>query len=1224
MKTWMRRKCLSSFTSRYEPSIFQLKNVIFLSWIDRDTANIMIAQTHDLINLDHKIKLRSLSITPTALATGPSGLLIAGVDPQTQQICLEQSPNGLYWGSKTQLKMRTVSAPGLAYFGEHFWLLWRNYNDNRLHLIRSNDGLVWRDEEIFEAQTDASPSIVVYQERLTVTWRSQRDGSIYLDSVEQGLLHPNLVHRKALTEHNLYVHGDQLFMTWMDPTTGQILVMLKPKDREWLSCATLHERCIGAPNLTSLGKRLALAWVRDDSHGNIHFALVEDSVSGENRRVFSGDVQGHPTALDLYHHTPYPYLGIVVLPADMDLPQGQTEANLTAGLDAALAQGKAFWVEASYGNVDITYQVHPQVVKLPKPMKDYIIRNRPKLIDGYGATFPVTFQGGETLELEGSNNFQVTVTFSQGTIALQDVIDKINQSIDATAFNGPAEEKPAAYQSDIGQLRIHTTGFVDPGTVLNIKGGTALDLLGLGQDVISVYEGSKTQTDNLQLMLCDALRAAANAKPDPAGFLNQFYGVVITLASNLGWYAIRANAQPPREDLPILENQKTSPLAFYFTTSIDSPNVHAHETGHTLWLPDLYEDEIRNRWQGTEPEFWDMMADSTFSHPTAWMKSYASNPKAPESRWMGEKTIAVLDGDKQSVEVLLMPNESSFPGNNPFAASHPGIPICHAIKIELHENLAFYVENRQKGPYTHPDFGTVTYSSFLPGNGLLITEAVNDRDIVNQPRSNVILAQPLDLKVADIPDSIIDEVLAAANQADKQFILAPYVPAEIPQGVADKIAEAKDRKEIERIIRKYQENQIRGFYPVYSQGEEVVLYQFPDGQGDIRVKLLEAIGTARPYVYKVKATWGRPGKWFDLKIRKWQNAPPYETPDIWIDSEENGWNTYEHHDAVLNPDVTGNPVLNGDRPWVGHENRVYARVWNNGDIPQNNVRVDFEYMPPGQSLGYRFDTDTINIPAGGWALAIGRWTPLNVPADEHACIVASIEYRPWDLDAKVIGELSADNNSAQENITDFYIEQGSPYQDITIPFEFANPLSERAEMKIVAQGLRPGWTLTVEPYRFSLEPGERMEGEAILHANESVPLEDPTEGYPAPIISLQALVQTRCTWEPIGGFSMIAHTVRKSKLDVGIDPTATGVHVSAYASTQDGPVANANIAARLIGPARETLKVTRAMTDGQGHAHLFLPVAWEHYPPNSPFSVETRLSPSKKTGPTSVITPVPR
>ena len=1218
----MQRKFQTFFSGRWAPSFASFHDSIYLSWIDNETGDIKIAQTLDMKEFSQKITLNELSTTPTALVAGLPGLLLTWVHPRTQQICLALSVDGLQWNKRISLKIRTTSTPSLAYFRNLFWLLVLGSDDNKLHLINSKDGLEWRNAGVFEGQKKTLPFLLVHQNQLAVAWNDLESGVIYLGLVNRQLKQPIVVYGKPIDNYSLHAYDDQLYLSWMDEKEGKIRVMCQGTGAKWADRFMLHERCKGFPTLTSLGKKLAVAWVRNDSVGKIHFALEEDK-GGLERFVFTGDLQGHPTALDPNHQTPYPYLGLIVLPNDMSMPKGQSEASLTANLSATLDTVKSFWKEASFKNVEITHEVHPHVVNLPKSMNEYFIRKRPKIIDGFGVVFPVAFQGGETLEIEGSNNYQVIVTFSQATLSLSDIIDLINNSIDATVFNGPDGEKPKASKSDLGQLRIQTTDVVDPGTSLNIKGGTAVDLLGLGQNDRTVYEGSKTQTsetNHLDVMLRDALKAVADTKPDPAAYLRQFYGVVISIASNLGWYTLRAVASGPGQ-VEVLENQKPFMIADCFITPIYPPEVYAHEIGHTLNLPDFYEEGWRI--VGAEPGDWDIMDTNQLNHPTAWIKSYRSSPQASQGRWMADKNVVVLDSAKGSVEVLLLPNESVFPQSNPFANSHPGIPICHAIKIELDKNHAFYVENRQKGPYQHSDFGDIAYNLSIPGSGLLITDAVDDVATTQLPRSNLILVHPKGLHIADIPDSIIDEILKATTEADKRFILTPYVPAEIPKWVEDKIVKAKDRKEIEYYIRSYRDRQIRDFYPVDNLGEEVILYEFPDGNGDIRVKILEVIGNAKPYVYKVRATWGRPGSWFDLMINKW-GAPPWESTDIWIDSEENGWDIYEHHDAGLNPNVAGNPVGNGDRPWVGHENIVYARIWNKGDIPQNNVRVDFETVkPPGMSAGYPFDTDYIDIPAGGFAIARGKWTPLNVPEDEHACITAKVEYRPWDVEKDIIGELNANNNSAQENISDFYLEKGSPYEKVAFPFEFANPYSEQVDMKLRARGLRPGWKLTVSPYLFSLEPGERIEGEAILQADDSVPIEDPEEGYPAPIFSLEALARIGCTWMPVGGISLIAHPVYKSTLDVTIDVGGSGVYVSTHASSNAGPIISANIAARLIGPGNETLGITRAFTDGQGNASLFLPITWENYP-NTPIFLEARLSPTTKTGPSNKMISIPR
>ena len=1216
------RKCQTIFSARWTPSFATFHDSTYMSWIDNENGDIRIAQTLDMKEFNQKITLNELSTTPTALVAGKPGLLLAWVHPRTQQVCLALSADGLEWGKRISLKIRTTSRPSLAYFQNRYWLLVLGSDDNRLHLVNTTDGLEWRNAGVFKGQKKALPFLMVHQNQLAVTWNDLESSVIYIGLVRQQLKQPIVVYSEPIGNYSLSVFDDQLYLSWMDEKEGKIRAMCQEPGAKWADRFALHERCKGFPIITSLRKKLFIVWVRNDSVGKIHFAPEGDK-DGYETFVFTGDLQGHPTALDPNHQTPYPYLALLVLPSDMSMPKGQSEASLTADLNAILDVSKSFWKEASFKKVEITHEVHPHVVNLPKSMNEYFIRKRPKIIDGSGVAFPVAFQGGETLEIEGSNNYQVIVTFSQATLSRQEIADLINNSIEATVFNGPAEEKPLASKSDLDQLRIQTADLVDPGTTLNIKGGTAVDLLGLGPNDRTVYEGSKIQTNetnHLDVMLRDAMKAVADTKPDPAAYLRQFYGVVISIASNLGWCTLRACANWPGP-IEIFENQNPFMVASLFITPIYPPEVFAHEIGHTLALPDFYQEGWRI--VGAEPGDWDIMDTNQLNHPTAWIKAYGSSPQNSKARWMAGEDIVVLDSTKGSVEVLILPNESAFPTSNPFSNSHPGVPICHAIKIELDKNHSFYVENRQKGPYQNSDLGAVAYNLSIPGSGLLITDTVDDVGTTQLPRSNVVLVHPKGLHVAEIPDSIIDEVLKATTEADKRFILNPYVPSEIPKGVEDEIVKAKDRKDIEYYINRYRDSQIRAFYPVDNPGEEVVLYEFPDGEGDIRVKILEVIGNAKPYVYKVRATWGRLGSWFDLMINKWV-APPWESTDIWIDSEENGWDVYEHNDAGLNPNVAGNPVENGDRPWVGHENIVYARIWNKGDIAQNNVRVDFETVsPPGMSVGYPFDTDYIDIPAGGSAIAKGKWIPLNIPEDEHACITAKVEYRPWDVDKDIIGELNANNNSAQENISDFYLGKGSPYGKVAFPFEFANPYSEKVDMKLFARGLKPGWKLLVSPYRFSLEPGERIEGDAILQADDSVPIEDPEEGNPAPIFSLEALASIGCTWLPIGGVSMVAHPVYKSMLDVKLDVSGSGVYVSIHASTNAGPIISANVAARLIGPGKETIETTRGVTDGQGNASLYLPIRWENYP-NVPIFVEARLSPTAKTGPSNKVISIPR
>src|SRR5215472_4065294 len=76
---------------------------------------------------------------------------------------------------------------------------------------------------------------------------------------------------------------------------------------------------------------------------------------------------------------------------------------------------------------------------------------------------------------------------------------------------------------------------------------------------------------------------------------------------------------------------------------------------------------------------------------------------------------------------------------------------------------------------------------------------------------------------------------------------------------------------------------------------------------------------------------GRP----DPSIIPWGN-PPWTTPDIWIDSQLNGWGVYRYADGTR------------DDAWVNHDNRVYVRIRNLGTAPASNVHVTvYQNDPPG-------------------------------------------------------------------------------------------------------------------------------------------------------------------------------------------------------------------------------------------------------------------------------------
>lgn len=225
------------------------------------------------------------------------------------------------------------------------------------------------------------------------------------------------------------------------------------------------------------------------------------------------------------------------------------------------------------------------------------------------------------------------------------------------------------------------------------------------------------------------------------------------------------------------------------------------------------------------------------------------------------------------------------------------------------------------------------------------------------------------------------------------------------------------------------------------------------------------------------------------------------------------------------------------RSRVGWASRVYARVWNDGDIARSNVRVRFQIVIPagmGPSPGTDIGATTVNLPAGGSALAMVPWTPASANQG-HVCIRALVDWEP--------GELNANNNMAQENITDWWLEGSPPYDPVEFPFQVTNPLPRRALVRMRGRGLLPGWFMDVDPVEFWLEPDETILGTARIRADASVPVEDSRDVLP-PVLTLEALVAQGDTWVPFGGLSGTAHPVRRAKLSIDVADRESAIEVT--------------------------------------------------------------------------------
>lgn len=826
------------------------------------------------------------------------------------------------------------------------------------------------------------------------------------------------------------------------------------------------------------------------------------------------------------------YLVLMALPSDQSLPDGKTAATLRDDLAAKLNGPdpcvSGFWQEASYGKTSFLYDISDAVIPLNETW-DEIYFGGGFVLQGTGATYPVVWLGTETLTITRENGFSVTVQFPAGNQSLDSVIQTIADAVRAVISAGWEGGSVWAKQY-LHQLRVIST---DPGpqTLVTVE-GTAVSALGLGSP--TTIAGSDP-VDKSDAVLKEALDAHfTNKSPAELEALftgqNGYRGVILSFSGNDTLIdPSHAGTFPEHISGADPSTPVKVDLSVVWTDWTVSWFVLAHEIGHNLGgMPDLYSKD--SRFIGTQLDGWDIMCGCADSHPTAWVKAW-------------------------------------WTGNSPEDASDPGSGLCD------------------------PWMPTTEIATLLPpsANGNRDVEVLLLPTSCKMPSVNPFATDP---NYANLP--LVHAIHVPFGPNHSYYVEArhkgPFThptlgsanyDTSIPQNGVIVTEAVNDTSPIEV----YRVNVcLLTSQPLQKAGDEYV--KPLEGASKIKVRCLEVI-KGNPSVYRVAVSWG-PGSFFDLRITPW-NPPPYESPDIWVDSEENGWGVYTHSDAALNPDVLGNPVGNGDRLQVGKQCKIFARVWNDGDKVAKNVTVDFSIIVPagtGPGIPIGPPVTIQEIPAGSSKVTDGLlWTPKSAN-EGHVCIQASINYQD--------GELNANNNMAQENLTDWYLEGGSAYTPVEFPFQVQNPLLRRAHIRLRARGLVPWYFVDAKPVDFWLDPGEIKHGFARIRTS-GYPVHLPT--IPAsPCISLEWLVHLGCWWAPFGGVSGWAYAVRKSTLGIHVRPRLTAYHprerlVYLSAQTAVGPISKTPVRVCLLDRSRNAIMTARGVTgvDGRFETAIWLP-----------------------------------
>jgi hypothetical protein len=234
----------------------------------------------------------------------------------------------------------------------------------------------------------------------------------------------------------------------------------------------------------------------------------------------------------------------------------------------------------------------------------------------------------------------------------------------------------------------------------------------------------------------------------------------------------------------------------------------------------------------------------------------------------------------------------------------------------------------------------------------------------------------------------------------------------------------------------------------------------PEPGGSVKIRYVSVNNATTPPQHNIEITLeSLPQP--DPRITDW-SPPPWETPDVWIDSEREGGGFMEP--ATATP-LTGN----GEQAWVDHVNRVWARVTNAGGSAATNVRVRFYVNTPGGmgDAGQFVELTTtspmpINLAPGDVKFVYAEWTPT---IGAHTCVRVEIDH--------ITGEANNLNNKAQENVEDYYSGSSSPWHAVPIPLDIANPYDVEKKIYIQADGFPEGWTATSDHQWVLLPPKGR-------------------------------------------------------------------------------------------------------------------------------------------------------
>jgi hypothetical protein len=306
----------------------------------------------------------------------------------------------------------------------------------------------------------------------------------------------------------------------------------------------------------------------------------------------------------------------------------------------------------------------------------------------------------------------------------------------------------------------------------------------------------------------------------------------------------------------------------------------------------------------------------------------------------------------------------------------------------------------------------------------------------------------------------------------------------------------------------------------------------------------------------------------DPKISDW-SAPPWESADVWIDSEREGG-------GFMDPASAAPLAGNGEHAWVNHVNRVWAKVTNVGQGDAFGVKVHFKVATPGGmgDTGQYVDLPDpapVDIPAGQTKYVFTTWTPT---VGTHTCTKVEAERIP--------GEADIYNNLGQENINDFYTGSASPWHVVPIPVDIANPFDTHKRIDVRVEDLPEGWKAEIDHRWVALDSEHRK------LVNLTVTPKPDAPQCTSVTLNVYGVVLLDDYIQPYGGITPVIHLANPIDFRVTVEPDREKKQTVAQGCTMP-PKPNTEIALILSNPAgHDTVVFTK--TDASGCFHQIVNV----------------------------------